>query len=247
MKIDNKNILVTGANRGIGAAIVRELLKHNTGKIYAAARNTASLPDFGDARVVPLALDVTDARQVAAAAEKAKDIHVLVNNAGTAQFGTVIENTLEAVEKDMNTNYYGTLHMTRAFAPVLKKNGAGLIANVSSVAGLANFPSIGSYSASKAALHSLTQASRADLADWNIEVVGIYPGPIDTDMAKDIPMEKTSAADAAKNIVAGLIAGEEYIFPDAMSKEVGGLYLRDPRAVEKQFAARPEAEVAKAS
>jgi NAD(P)-dependent dehydrogenase (short-subunit alcohol dehydrogenase family) len=241
MKIENKNIVVTGANRGIGAAIVRELLKHKVGKVYAAARKIGNLPDFGDARVVPLALDITDPKQVNAAAEKAKDTHILVNNAGTAHFGTTLDNTMDAVTADMNTNYYGTLAMMRAFVPVLHKNGAGLIANVSSTAGLAAFPAVGSYSASKAALHSLTQSARTELADRNIHVVGVYPGPIDTDMAKDFPMEKASAESTAQLIVAGMIAGDEYIFPDPMSKEAGALWLRDPCAVEKQFAARPEA------
>lgn len=241
MKIENKNIVVTGANRGIGAAIVRELLKHKVGKIYAAARKIENLPDFGDGRVVPVALDITDPRQVKAIAEKARDAHILVNNAGTAHFGGTIDNMMESVMADMNTNYYGTLAMMRAFVPLLQKNGEGLIANVSSVAGIAAFPAVGSYSASKAAVHSLTQSARAELEGRNIHVVGIYPGPIDTDMAKDFPMEKASAASTAQSIVAGMIAGDEYIFPDPMSKEAGALWQRDPRALEKQFAARPDA------
>jgi len=244
MKLDNKNIIVTGANRGIGAAIVRELLKHKVGKIYAAARKTENLPDFGDKRVVPLALDITNVKQVAAAADKAKDVQIVINNAGTAHFGTTLDNSLEAVAADMNTNYFGTLSVMRAFVPVLVKNGQGLIANVSSGAGLAAFPAIGSYSASKAALHSLTQSARAELADRGIHVVGIYPGPIDTDMAKDFPMEKVSADYAAERIVAGLIAGDEYIFPDPMSQESGALWQRDPRALERQFAGRVTEEAA---
>ncbi len=240
MKIEDKNILVSGANRGIGAAIVRELLKHEVGKVYAAARKIESLPDFGDKRVVLLALDITNEEQVKAAADKAKDVHILVNNAGTAHFGTSLDNAMESIVADMNTNYYGTLAMMRTFVPVLQKNGDGLIANVSSGAGLAAFPAVGSYSASKAALHSLTQSARAELADRDIHVVGIYPGPIDTDMARDFPMAKVSAESAAQLIVAGMIAGDEYIFPDPMSKESGALWLRDPRALEKQFAGRPD-------
>jgi NAD(P)-dependent dehydrogenase (short-subunit alcohol dehydrogenase family) len=241
MNIENKNIIVTGANRGIGAAIVRELLKHNIGKIYAAARKIENLPDFGDRRVVPLVLDITNSNQVKAVADKAKDAHILINNAGTAHFGTVIDNTMESVAADMNTNYFGTLAMMRAFVPVLQKNGEGLIATVSSVAGLAAFPAIGSYSISKAAVHALIQSARGELADRNIHVVGIYPGPIDTDMAKEFPMEKASAASAAQRIVAGMIAGDEYIFPDPMSKESGALWQRNPRTLEKQFAGRPDA------
>src|ERR1700752_1561734 len=121
MKLENKNIVVTGANRGIGAAIVKELLTHKGGKVAAAARKVENLPDFGDKRVVPLALDITNAKQVAVAAEKAKDAHVLINNAGTANFGAIIDGGVD-VTADLNTNYYGTLAMMRAFTPVIKKN-----------------------------------------------------------------------------------------------------------------------------
>jgi len=238
MKLVNKNILVTGANRGIGAALVRELLKHKVGKIYAAARRVDNLPDFGDKRVVQLKLDITDQKQVKEAAQKAKNVHVVINNAGTANFGTTLDNTLDAIVTDMDTNYYGTLHMMRAFAPVLQKNGQGLIANIVSTAGLAAFPALGSYSASKAAIHSLTQSARGELAGRNIHVVGIYPGPIDTDMAKDFPMAKESPQSAARLIVAGIIAGDEYIFPDPVSKEQGALWAKDPRGLEKLYSAQ---------
>lgn len=238
MNIENKTILVTGANRGIGAALVRELLKRPVKKIYAAARKIENLPDFGDARVVPLLLDITNKEHIKEAAQKAKDVNVLINNAGTAHFGTTLDNAMDAVIADMNTNFFGTLLVTRAFVPVIEKNGEGLIANVSSGAGLAAFPVIGSYSASKAALHSLTQSNRAELAGRNIHVVGIYPGPIDTDMAREFPMEKASVESTAILIVDGLIAGDEYIFPDPMSKTTGELWLHDPRALEKQFSER---------
>jgi NAD(P)-dependent dehydrogenase (short-subunit alcohol dehydrogenase family) len=237
MKFENKNILVTGANRGIGAAIVRELLKHKVGKVYAAARKIDSLPDFGDARVVPVALDITNPRHVTAAAERAQDAHVVINNAGTAHFASTVDGANEAIKADMDTNYYGTLSVMRAFVPVLQKNGKGLIANVSSVVGLAPMAAIGGYSASKAALHSATQVARAELAPRGIHVAGIYPGPIDTDMAREFDMQKASAESTAQAIVAGLIAGEDYIFPDPVSREVGALWRKDPVALERQFAA----------
>jgi NAD(P)-dependent dehydrogenase (short-subunit alcohol dehydrogenase family) len=239
MKLDNKTILVTGANRGIGAALVRALLKHNVARVYAAARRPSSLPAFGDARVVPLALDITDEKQVAAAAFVAQDAQIVINNAGTANFGTVTGNSIGLVKADMQTNYFGTLSVTRAFAPVLERNGRGVIANVISVVGLTAFPSVGGYSASKAALHSATQSARNDLAGKGIHVVGIYPGPIDTDMARDFPMEKTTPEVAAGNILAGLIAEQDYIFPDPMSKEIGGIWVSDPLALERQYAGRP--------
>lgn len=237
MKLDNKNILVTGANRGIGAAIVRELLKHNVGKVYAAARKPESLPDFGDRRVEAVALDITDEAQVKDAAQKLKDVNAVINNAGTAHFNSVVTASAADISSDMNTNYFGTLSVIRHFAPVLQKNGKGLIANVNSVVSLAGMASIGGYSASKAALHSATQAARAELAPRGIHVAGIYPGPIDTDMAKDFPMEKATPESTAEKIVAGLLAGDSYIFPDPVSAEWGALWLRDPLALERQFAA----------
>ncbi|MDE2336743.1 MAG: SDR family oxidoreductase [Alphaproteobacteria bacterium] len=239
MILENKNILVTGANRGIGAAVVKELLKHKTGKIYAAARKTAGLPKFGDSRVVPLELDITNAKQVAAATQTANDLHVLVNNAGTAHHGGLLEASIEDIKADMDTNYYGTLSMVRAFVPVLEKNGHGLIANVGSVVGLAAISMIGGYSASKFALSALTQSLRAELASKGIRVSGIYPGPIDTGMAKNFAMEKASPESTAELIVKGLIAGDEYIFPDRMSQDWGRLWMKDPVALEKQFAVPP--------
>ncbi len=244
MKLEGKNILVTGANRGIGAAIVRELIKHKVGKVYAAARDIRKLPDFGDKRVVPLALDITDRRQITAASELAKDISVLINNAGTAHFGSVIDGGPEILTADMNTNYFGTMAMVRAFVPVLQKNGQGLIANVNSVVSLSPIGSVGGYSASKAALHSATVGARSDLAARGIYVAGIYPGPIDTDMARDFPMDKTSPEETAQAIVEGLIAGDDYIFPDPMSRRAGELWLRDPQALERQFAAPPAEKAA---
>ncbi len=236
MKLDNRNIIVTGANRGIGAAIVRELLKHKVGKVYAAARKIDSLPDFGDKRVVPLALDITNGGQVKAAAEKAKDVHVLINNAGIATFAALTDEKAD-IAADMNTNYYGTLSVTRAFLPALQKNGQGQLANVISVVGLAPVPAIGGYSASKAALHSATQTLRAELAPRGIKVSGIYPGPIDTDMARDFPMQKASAESTAQAIVKGLLGSDEFIFPDPMSEQAGQLWRTDPVALEKMLAA----------
>jgi NAD(P)-dependent dehydrogenase (short-subunit alcohol dehydrogenase family) len=243
MKLDNKTILVTGANGGIGAAIVRELLKHKVGKVYAAARNVKKLPDSGDKRVVPLALDITDPKQVADATRQAKDVNILINNAGTVAFASIIEGHPDKIAADMNTNYLGTLNMMRAFAPVLQKNGQGEIANVISVVGLAPMPMIGGYSASKAALHSATQAARAELATRNIHVIGIYPGPIDTEMARDFAFTKTSPEVAAQAIVTGIIEGKDYIFPDPMSQQVGALWEQNPKALEKQLA-MPPAEAA---
>jgi NAD(P)-dependent dehydrogenase (short-subunit alcohol dehydrogenase family) len=235
MNFDNKSVIVTGANRGIGKALVKALLKHKVAKVYAAARNTKDLPDFGDARVVPLQLDITNRDQIAAAIKAAADVTVLINNAGALSFASVVTGEPKDLNNDMQVNYFGTLSMVHAFVPVLEKNGGGAIANFSSVVGLASMAGIGGYSASKAALHSATQAMRSELKDKKITVHGVYPGPIDTDMAKSFPMAKATPEATAENVVAGIAAGTEDIFPDPMSQQVGAAWARDPKGVEKQF------------
>lgn len=232
MSLPNKVILVSGANRGIGAAIVRELLKAGVKKIYAGARDLNSLPDFGDSRVVPLQLDVTKDDSVQKAADTAEDVDVLVNNAGTMAFGDWITSTREMIDADMNTNFYGTLRVIRAFSPHFISRRSGTIANIVSVVGLAPVPLLAGYSASKAALQSLTQALRATLAKSGVSVVGIYPGPVDTDLAKGIPLEKVTPEHAATNIVSGIEKGDTYIFPDPMALQVGHLWAHDGRQLE---------------
>lgn len=232
MSLSNKVILVSGANRGIGAATVRELLKAGVRKIYAGARNVELLPDFGDARVVPLSLDVTDDESVNAAAAFAADVEVLVNNAGTMGFGDWITGTPEVIDRDMNTNFYGTLRMIRAFTPTFLARGSGTIANVVSIVGFAPVPILAGYSASKAAVQSLTLALRASLAKSGISVIGIYPGPVDTDLAKDIPLEKVTPEYAAANIVRGISDGQTYIFPDPMSQQIEQLWAPAGRQLE---------------
>lgn len=232
MSLSKATVLVSGANRGIGAAIVKELLKSDVSKIYACARDLKALPDFGDARVVPLEMDVTSERSVASAASAAADVDVLLNNAGTMAFGDVITSTQEVIEADMNTNYYGTLRVIRAFVPSFVARGSGTIANIVSIVGLAPVPVLAGYSASKAALQSLTQALRGTLAKSGITVTGIYPGPIDTDMAKNIPLEKTTPEYAAGNIVRGIEQGQTSIFPDPMALQVEHLWATNGRQLE---------------
>jgi NAD(P)-dependent dehydrogenase (short-subunit alcohol dehydrogenase family) len=237
MKLENKIILVSGANRGIGKAIVAALLKQPVRKIYAAARNVADLPEFGDPRVVPVQLDITDGAQIRSAVEFANDVEVLINNAGVASFASLVTGEFDLARHDMEVNYFGTLNVTRAFLPVLGKTAAGAVANVISIVGLASMAGAGGYCASKAALHSATQAMRAELKAKNIAVLGIYPGPIDTDMARGLDMPKTSAGETAENIVNGIAAGLEEIFPDPMSSELGELWAKDPKGLERYFAA----------
>jgi NAD(P)-dependent dehydrogenase (short-subunit alcohol dehydrogenase family) len=235
MKLDNKTVFVSGANRGIGKAIVDALLKQKVKKIYAGARKVEDLPKFGDSRVVPIALDITNRAQIQKASQIAGDVEVVINNAGVLSNAGVVSGAPEMLMRDMEVNYFGTLSMVHAFVPVLEKNGGGAIANVISIVGLAPMAGIGGYSASKAALFSATQAMRSELKAKKISVHGIFPGPIDTDMARGFDIQKTSAKQTAENIVAGIIAGQEDIFPDPMSADVGKLWAKDPKGLERQF------------
>ena len=237
MKLENKTIFVSGANRGIGKAIVEALLKQKVKKIYAAARDIKDLPKFGDSRVIPVLLDITNRSQIQKAVAQASDIDVLINNAGVLSPAGVVTGEPDMLMRDMEVNYFGTLSMVHSFAPIIEKNGGGAIANVISVVGLASMVSIGGYCASKAALFSATQAMRAELKAKHISVHGIFPGPIDTDMARGFEMQKATPESTADNIVKGLIAGQEDIFPDPMSAQVGEFWAKDPKGLERQFAA----------
>lgn len=235
MKLENKVIFVTGANRGIGRAIVEALLKKGVRKVYAAARKVEDLPKWGDARVVSVQLDITIPAQIQKAAAGAKDVNALINNAGVASMASVVTGAEEMLIHDMQVNYFGTLNMVRAFVPVIEKNGPGAIANISSVVGLASMPAIGGYSASKAALFSASQAMRAELKARNISVHTIFPGPIDTDMARGFEFDKTSPQITAENILEGINTGNEDIFPDPMSAGVGEAWSKDPKSLERSF------------
>jgi len=239
MDIRKKTILITGANRGIGAALVRAFLKHGAGKIYAGARNLGQLPDFDDARVVPLELDITKPAQIEAATRKAGDIDILINNAGVMHSAGIFAVSPADLAVDMEVNFYGTVRMMQAFVPVLEKRGHGLIANVASVVSLASVPTIAGYSASKAALFSATQAARTELKVKNIKVVGIFPGPIDTDLAKSLTLDKATPDHAAEEIVTGILADQEDIYPDPTAKQVSGLWGANPKGLEQYFAALP--------
>jgi short-subunit dehydrogenase len=161
----------------------------------------------------------------------------LTSNAGVvAKFGAPFTDPgwLDAGRTEYEVNVLGPLSVTQAFAPILARNGGGTIANISSVAGLIAFDILASYSASKAALHSVTQSTRASLRSQGTYVAGIYPGPVDTDMAKVIEMEKATPAQAAESILDGLEAGDEEIFPDPYSRQAGAQFLAGPKVLERQ-------------
>ncbi|GAA3290697.1 SDR family oxidoreductase [Dactylosporangium vinaceum] len=240
-RIDGSVALVTGANRGIGLAIVRALLDRGAAKVYAAVRDpqtVAALREQYGARVVALRMDVTDGHQVAEAARAATDVDLLVNNAGAFQPTDLTDDAVVAVaRREMEVNYFGVLRMVHGFADTLARHG-GAIVNVGSVAGLSNVPLQPTYSASKAAQHSLTQAARAVLAGRGVRVHGAYPGPVDTDMTKDLPpqFEKASPEAVAAAILDGLEAGHDDIFPDAFAAALGEQFQASPKTVERQLA-----------
>jgi NAD(P)-dependent dehydrogenase (short-subunit alcohol dehydrogenase family) len=232
--------LVTGANRGIGRALVDALLARGAAKVYATARRRESLDDLAAGtpdRIVALELDVTRPDQVRAAAAAAPDVQILVNNAGVV---AKVEGELTdpawiaAAREETEVNVLGLLSVTQAFAPALVRQGGSAVVNLGSVAGLVNLPFLASYSASKAAVHSLTQATRARLRPLGVHVAGVYPGPIDTDMARVLTVDKTPASVAANAILDGLEAGDDEIFPDPFARQIGELFLKSPKALEDQ-------------
>ncbi len=236
MNLENKTILVTGSNRGIGQAIVAQLLKRGVKKIYAAARDISKLPNFDDERVENITLDITQPEQIKQAAKKANDIDILINNAGVAASASLLDTPIDLIERDMNTNYYGTLSMIREFIPALENKPGGAIVNVVSIVAFASLPALGGYCASKAALFSLSQGIRTELAPKGIQVHTVNPGPIDTDMAKDFQGDKPSALHTAENILLALEADEIDIFPDDMGQHMIATWKNDYRDLEKMFA-----------
>jgi NAD(P)-dependent dehydrogenase (short-subunit alcohol dehydrogenase family) len=236
MNIENKVVFITGAGRGIGKALVKACLQHNAKKVYAGARDLEALKDLTDARVVPVKLDITKVADVQSAAKTAGDVQVLINNAGIFASHSLLDSPMENIRTDMEVNFFGTIAMIKAFAPVIENNGGGVIASISSILGLASMVFAAGYSASKAALFSATQALRTELRTKNIAVHGIFPGPIDTDMAKGVEMAKTTPEQAAENILQGIQAGHPDIFPDPMSEQMAALWHQNPKKLEEQFA-----------
>lgn len=246
INIKDSVIFITGANRGIGKALVEVAIQEGAAKVYAAARDTGKLADLvsqDPARIIPVELDVTDGEQIRRAVKQAADTHILINNAGVAGYsGILFQFDEDAARRELEVNYFGPLHLSRAFYPVLKDKDNAAIANVISVGGLSSFPMAATYSASKAAAHSLTQGLRAELQNQRISVFGIYPGPIDTDMADGIDMEKESPHNVAKSVYHGLGEGKEDITTDKFADAFVVNLKADAKALERsnaQFAHQP--------
>lgn len=218
MKIENAVVLVTGANRGIGLAFARELLARGARKVYAAARNPASVTLPG---VEPLQLDVTKPDEIAAAAAQAADVTLVINNAGIAQPGGFLApDSDEVARRIFETNFFGVLNMSRAFAPVLKTNGGGALLNVLSVAAWLNGGELAAYSASKSAAWSLTNALRHELAGQKTQVLGLHMAYVDTDLTQGFDVQKSSAEDIVKRALDGLEAGADEVLADVLTQQV---------------------------
>lgn len=241
LDIKDKVVFITGSNRGIGRSFVEQALAAGASKVYATARNVDSLQDLAAThteRVVLLPLDICNQDQVNAAATAAQDVEILINNAGAGGGGAIVAANDETPKRmEMDINYFGTMKMAVAFAPILKANGGGALVNVLSISALCSFAFAPGYSASKAAGHSLTQALRAELAKQDTLVIGVYPGPIDTDMAKNLPFDKASPDSVATQVFDALATGEEDVFPDSFAVEFIKQLRIDAKAVEKANAA----------
>jgi NAD(P)-dependent dehydrogenase (short-subunit alcohol dehydrogenase family) len=240
VKINGATALITGANGGLGQFLTAELIRRGAQRVYAAARRLDASLDAVVARdverIVPVALDITDAGQAQAAAQAAADVDLLINNAGVMSFGTLAQAELAAVDRDMHVNFGGTLIVSRAFIGVLEASH-GTVVNILSALALAPITLMSAYSASKAAAHSMTQAFRADLARQGITVIGVYPGAMNTPMLAGVDSPKADPADVARSVIDGIEAGVEDITPDRFSADAYALWLKDPKALERQFAA----------
>ncbi len=214
MTIENKTILITGANRGIGRALVNEALKRGAKKVYAGTRGAMQHPD---SRVTPLRLDVTDAAQIQKVVSEIDSLDVLINNAGIATYDDL--SSFATIEQHLAVNFLAPLRMTQAFLPLLKRSKGAVVNNLS-LAGLAALPMIPSYSISKAAAFNLTQSLRALLASDGVAVHAVVLGPVDTDMNRGFEILKAPPEAAAAGIFDGLEKGEEEIFPDPASQSI---------------------------
>jgi NAD(P)-dependent dehydrogenase (short-subunit alcohol dehydrogenase family) len=232
MTIEGKSVLVTGANRGLGRALVEEALRRGAARVYAGARKPLTHPD---ARVTPLTLDVTDPAQIQAAVEQVESLDILVNNAGISLPDDLSDRA--AVDRHLAVNLFGTWGVTEAFLPSLTRSGAAIV-NVVSIGAFAAVPVLPAYSISKAAAFSLTQSLRALLAGRGVSVHAVMPGPIDTDMVRELPIPKTPPESVAQAVFDGMENAEEEIFPDPMSEMMAESWRTGAaKALERQNAA----------
>ena len=227
-----KSVLVTGANRGLGQALLDEALRRGAQRVYAGTRQPLTRVDE---RVIPVMLDVTDPSQIQATLERIDALEILVNNAGVSVPDDL--NDRSAFERHLAVNLYGTLDTTRAFLPLLTRS-RGAVVNVVSIGAVAAIPVLPAYSISKAAALSLTQSLRALLTGQGVSVFAVMPGPIDTDMVRDLDIPKTPPEAVARAMLDGVERGDEDIFPDPMSRLLAdGWRAGVAKALERQNAA----------
>jgi len=232
MTIADKTTLITGANRGIGLALVNEALARGAKRVYAATRRPFT---HADSRVIPLAIDVTNEAQIQRAFEQVGSLDVLINNAGISVPDDFRDRA--ALDRHLEVNVFGTYYMTKTFLPLLERS-RGAIVNIVSVGALAAVPILPAYSLSKAAAFSLSQSVRALLAAYGVRVHIVLPGPVDTDMVRALDIPKESPEVVAQNILDGVERGEEEIFPDPFSAMLAEGWRNGPvKAFERQNAA----------
>ena len=238
MNIQDSTALVTGANRGIGKAFADALLERGATKVYAAVRDVATVTD---PRLLPIPLDVTDPDRVAAVAREFDDVELVVNNAGVLHVGLPLGASRDTARVELETNYLSLVSMTQAFAPVLERNGGGAFINVLSVFSWVATPLLTTYSASKAAAWSFTNAARIALKRQGTQVVGVHAGPVDTDMTAAIELEKIAPATVAMSALDALEAGEPEAVVDGFSRAIKAGLSDDQDAlypqIERQFLA----------
>ena len=235
--IEGKAVLVTGANRGIGQALVTEALRRGAARVYAGTRQPYAHPD---PRVTALPLDITNEEHVRAAAAQVESLDILVNNAGVFLFDDLSDR--EALERHLSVNLFGTYGVIQAFLPSLVDSGGAIVNNVS-IAALAPIPVTPAYSLSKAAAFSLTQSLRMLLAGQGVRVHAVLAGPVDTDMVRDLDIPKASPQSVARSIFNAVGEGEEDIFPDPLSATLADGWQAGPaKALERQNAALLQAQ-----
>ncbi len=228
--VKNRVALVTGANRGIGRAIVEEAIRRGASKVYAAVRDPRSADPLVQAygsQVVPIRVDLEDPSSIESAAKVASDVQLVINNAGVLKNATPLsKDAIESLQYEFNVNVFGFLMIAQAFAPVLNSNGGGAFVQLNSVVSIKSFSDFATYSASKAASYSLTQALRETLASQNTQVVSVHPGPIATDMAHAAGLSEIAEPPSvvATAIFEALMNGAFHVWPDTMAKQFGEAY-----------------------
>jgi len=233
MKIQGSVVLVTGANRGLGLEFAKQALALGAAKVYAGARDPSKVTLPG---VIPVKLDVTNLDDVAAVAAQCPDVTLVINNAGIGRTGGIVEgDAATLLRAHLETNLFGVLNTSRAFAAILKRNGGGAILNVLSVLSWINTPILGTYGVSKAAAWALTNSLRTELKAQGTQVVGLHAGFIDTDLVAAFDAPKTSPADVVRQAYAAIEAGEQEACVDEASRQVKaglsqGVYLGDAAA-----------------